>query len=299
MEFGKFFPPMLLEEEKEPFDSEEFLYELKFDGIRATIHVGTTFFKIFSRRGVDITEIYPELKSIQKLVTENTIFDGEIVLFDSGKPSFTKLQERSHAKNKKKISFLAEENPVCFMAFDVVYKNKSLVDCTLLKRKEILMKHKENNAFIKVNYILKEGKKLFQKIQKIELEGIVAKKIESTYQINTRSRNWIKIKNWQEEIFFIGGYTVEEKEPMIKLFLGEYKNNKLYFVGKVMASKKNPIFKKIVKEKIKKTSSFCNFEEEINYIKPKLTCDVSYIERTKTNHLRQAVFKKECTNPKK
>ena len=290
---------MLLEEEKAPFNSKDFLYELKFDGIRATIHTGPKIFKIFSRRGIDITEMYPELKSIQQLVRENTIFDGEIVLFDSGKPSFTKLQERSHTKDKKRISILAEENPVCFMVFDIVYQKKSLVDYPLIKRKEILKKHKENDAFIKIDYILKEGKKLFQNVKKIGLEGIVAKKIESTYQINTRSRDWIKIKNWQEETFFIGGYTVEEKESMIKLFLGEYKKNKLYFVGKVMMSKKQPIYKKIRKEKIKKTSPFCNFEEEIKYMSPKLTCEVSYIERTKTNHLRQAVFKKECTNPKK
>lgn len=292
MEFGKFFAPMLLEEVSVPFDSEEFLYELKFDGIRATIHVGPNFFKIFSRRGTEITNTYPELKAIQNLVKEDTIFDGEIVLFEKGKPSFSKLQERSHLKNKKKMEFSAQMNPVCFMVFDIIYKNKSLVHLPLLKRKKILESQKENDCFVKVNYTLKEGKKLFQKVKKRGLEGIVAKKIDSIYESNTRRNTWIKIKNWQEETFFIGGYTIDPKEPMIKLYLGEFINNKLFFVGKVMASKKLPIYKKVVKEKIKKTSPFIDFLEEINYINPKLTCEISYIERTKANHLRQAIFKK-------
>ncbi len=293
MEFGKFFSPMLLEELPVPFDSEEFLYELKFDGIRATIHVGPTLFKIFGRRGTELTSTYPELKAIQNLVKEDTIFDGEIVLFENGKPSFRKLQERSHLKDKKKRDFLARNFPVCFIAFDIVYKKKPLVNLPLLKRKEILDTQQENDFLVKVNYTLKEGKKLFQKVKKRGLEGIVAKKIDSFYEPNTRKNTWVKIKNWQEETFFIGGYTVEEKEPMLKLFLGEYKNNAFYFVGKVMVSKKHSIYKKILKERIKKTSPFINFiEEEINYINPKLTCEVSYIERTKNHHLRQAIFKK-------
>lgn len=284
---------MLLEEIEHPFDSDDFLYELKFDGARATIHVGPKVFKIYGRRGTDLTNLYPELKQIQKLVTDHMIFDGEIVLFQNGKPSFSKLQERSHLKDKKKIKYFSENFPVCFIAFDILYKNKTLINFSLLERKKILEKCQENDYFIKTKYIIKEGKKLFKQIKKIDLEGIVAKKIDSIYEINTRSKNWLKIKNWHDETFFIGGYQNELRQPMIKLYLGEYKENRFQFVGKVMASKKQEIYKKIINEKIKKISPFDNFkEEEVIYVTPKLTCEISYLERTEQNHLRQAIFKR-------
>ena len=293
MKFGEYFSPMLLEEVEKPFDSSSFLYELKFDGARATIHVWKNTFKIYGRRGTDLTFLYPELKKIQELVTDKTIFDGEIVLFFNGVPSFSKLQERSHLKDKKKIKYYSKNFPVCFMAFDIVYKNRTLTSLPLLERKKILEKYQENDYFFKTKYILQVGKKLFKQIKKLNLEGIVAKKIDSTYEIKTRSKNWLKIKNWHDEIFFIGGYFIDETQPMIKLYLGEYKEKQFYFVGKVMVGKKQEIYKKVIKEQTEKKSPFINYEEKgINYVKPKLTCEVSYIERTKINHLRQAIFKK-------
>ncbi len=293
MKFGNFFAPMLLHEVEESFDSSDFLYELKFDGIRATIHVGSNTFCIFSRRGKEMTNIYPELKEIQKLVSVNTIFDGEIVLFEKGKPNFSKLQERSHLKEKTKIKHFAENHPVCFIAFDCLYQERDLTKKPLIERKKILDKIPDNDYFIKSLYILKEGKKLFQKVQEKDLEGIVAKKQDSTYEIGIRTKDWIKIKNWKHETFYVGGYQEDNSKPMVTLFLGEYKENKLHYVGKVMVGKKNKFYKKLIETKEMKTSPFYNFKEEsIKYLKPSLTCEVTYLERTENNHLREAVFKK-------
>lgn len=293
MKFGNFFAPMLLEEMTSVFDSPSYLYELKFDGIRASLHVGKNMFHLYNRRGKEITYTFPELKNVQQDIKDDYIFDGEIVLFENGKPNFSKLQERSPLKDPKRIIYFSENSPVCFIAFDCVYKNKDISKLPLLERKKVLEKVPDSDYFVKSLYIIKEGKKLFEKVRKAKLEGIVAKKIDSVYEIDCRSKSWIKIKNWQEETFFIGAYYIEPLTSMIKLFVGEFKENKLYFVGKVMMNKKNNLYQKLVKEKSKKKSPFCNFEEEdINYISPKLTCVVSYIERTEQNHLRQAVFKK-------
>ncbi len=293
MKFKIPFFPMLLKEIEVPFDDEKFLYEIKFDGLRAIIHVGKNTFHIYNRHKKEITELYPELIHIKEGIKEDCILDGEIVLFDKNLPSFSKLQERSHLKDKNKIQHYSEHYPVCFMAFDCLYKEKDLTNKTLLERKQILNTIKDNNYLIKTKYILKEGKKLFKKIQKMHLEGIVAKKIDSVYLINTRSEDWIKIKNWKQETFLIGGYVDEKEKAIITLFLGEYRNQKFYFVGKVIAGKKQEIYNKIKKEQIKKTTPFCDFEDkEINYLKPKLSCEIAYIERTKNNHLRQPIFKK-------
>lgn len=293
MKFNEFFPPMLLHEVEESFDSPDFLYELKFDGIRATIHVGPSTFTIFNRRGNEITHSYPELKNIQKLVKENTIFDGEIVLLEKGKPSFAKLQERSHLKEQKKIEYYAKNHPVCFIAFDLLYQEKDLTKNPLLERKKVLNKIPDNDYFVKSLYVLKEGNKLFQKVKEKDLEGIVAKKIDSTYEIGIRTKDWIKIKNIKQETFYVGGYQEEENKPMVRLFLGEYQKNNFTFVGKVMVGKKSKFYKKLIEAERKRTSPFWNFKEpKIKYIIPTLTCEVAYLERTENNHLRQPVFKK-------
>lgn len=294
MEFGQFFQPMLLEEVEEPFNSSSFLFELKFDGIRAVMHVGPKTFKIFSRNGSELTILHPELKNIQKDFKQNVIFDGEIVLFYKGKPNFSKLQERMHTKDKKRIEYLSKELPVCFIAFDCLYENgKTLINKTLVERKKVLEKYQDTDYFMKVSYIENSGKKLFQNVKKMDFEGIVAKRKDSPYEINTRTENWLKIKNLKKEIFYIGGFIEKKENAVVSLLLGEYKNKKLHFVGKVTMGKKQPMYQKIKKASIIKSSPFSDYKDkDCFYIKPVLQCEIWYLERTKENRLRQPVFKK-------
>ena len=125
-------------------------------------------------------------------------------------------------------------------------------------------------------------------------EGIVAKKISSEYQVNTRTKEWIKIKNYKIENFYIGGYYDNPKHSMICLYLGEYRENEFYYVGKVMMGKKRLLYKKIVKKKKKKNTVFNDYKDsKMKYIKPRISCEIAYQERTKNNHLRHPVFKSE------
>ena len=88
--------PMLLEEQKEPFNSDKHYFEIKYDGIRALIYVSPKEFVIKSRNNKDITRKFPELKEIQKLVNFPTIFDGELVIFKNNIPDFSEILKRSH-----------------------------------------------------------------------------------------------------------------------------------------------------------------------------------------------------------
>ena len=109
---------MLLEEVNEPFNDKNFLYEIKFDGIRALIYVSKNSFKILSRNGTNLTNKYLELKKIQKLVgNHEIIFDGEIIATEGALPSFSLLQKRN--KIKKITDKIIEEVPVTFIAFDI------------------------------------------------------------------------------------------------------------------------------------------------------------------------------------
>ncbi|MBO5095912.1 MAG: hypothetical protein J6B98_03475, partial [Bacilli bacterium] len=127
--------PMLLKEVNKPFNDKDYIFEIKFDGIRAIIYANKKSVKIYSRNGKDITHLYPELQTIKKVVTKNTIFDGEIVLFDNNVPSFEKLLRRNNVKSLSKIEYYQESNPVTYMCFDILYEGKDLTNLTLMERK--------------------------------------------------------------------------------------------------------------------------------------------------------------------
>ena len=118
------FSPMLLEEINKPFNNKDYIFELKFDGIRTIIFINSKNIQIQSRNKNDITYLFPELKDITKQIKSNVIFDGEIVSMENGKPSFSKLSKRLHLKNKRKILEESINNPVSFIAFDILYQNK-------------------------------------------------------------------------------------------------------------------------------------------------------------------------------
>lgn len=292
MKFFQFLKPMLLSEKGKAFDDSDYLYELKYDGYRALVHVSSDKIKIFSRNGIDLTKNFPELESIKELVKGETIFDGEIVSFLNGKPSFSDLQVRGRIKSERRIKEKSLENPVVFVAFDCLYcGGKDLTGESLLKRKKVLSKFKSNESFILSSYQIGQGISLFKKVKKLNLEGIVAKKIDSEYYPDVRSKDWIKIKNYKCEEFFIGGYV--ETDFKRSLLLGEKcRDGNLYFVGKVSVDKS-----KVLDRNISKKSSFCNFDEKgAIYFQQLLKCEIVFIERTPNGNLREPVFKRMIEN---
>lgn len=281
--------PMLLKEQLKPFNSKDYIYEVKFDGIRAIIFATSKKVTIKSRNGKDLTSLFPELHLIQELVKEDTIFDGEIIALESGKPSFRKIQNRLHLKEYPKIEVMCKRNPVIFMCFDILYQKKDLTKLQLLERKKILSKIADNEVFVKVKYIEEYGTELFESVKKMNLEGIVAKEKKSTYEINRRGNEWIKIKHFKVETYFIAGFI--ENKTNVSLLLAEKRKIKFYYVGKVSMFKENPLFNQLKEEKIQK-NTIENCDEKATFISPRIKCKVKYLEKTKEGILRHPVLKK-------
>lgn len=278
------FTPMLLKEIDKPFNSKKYYYELKYDGYRALIFVNKNEIYIQSRNKNDITYLYPELSNIKKIVNKNVIFDGEIVIFENNKPSFNKISKRSKLKNKNIIKKESINNPVIFIAFDILYENKNLTNLSLIERKKILEKYQDTDFFIKSKVYLNNGIKLYNFVKKNNLEGIVIKDINGLYHINKRTSDFIKVKNIKSDIFFIAGY-INNNKYTSSLVLCEKYNNDYIYVGKVLISKKNNIYEKILN--IKKCKNYLKIENnDITFIKPILSCKINYLERTKNGHLR-------------
>lgn len=284
--WNKDIKPMLLGEIEEVFDSKEYLYEVKYDGIRVLVFVSKDKVVIRSRYGIDITGLFPEMMVLCKMVECNVIFDGEIIMLDNNKVSFSKLQKRIHLKNKKTIEFLSKTNPVIFICFDIIYEGKDLINLSLLERKDVLSNYKDNDVFIKSTYVIGDGTKLFNAIKKLDMEGIVAKKINSKYLVNERSDNWLKIKNYKSGNFIILGYINKEESHVISLVLGEHLNKKIVYVGKVILGKKRNLADKILK--MKKSKAVVKIKDkDVIYIKPEIKCLIKYLERTENGLLRQ------------
>ncbi|MDD5865020.1 MAG: RNA ligase family protein [bacterium] len=278
------FTPMLLKEIDKPFNSKKYYYELKYDGYRALIFVNKNEIYIQSRNKNDITYLYPELSNIKKIVNKNVIFDGEIVIFENNKPSFNKISKRSKLKSKNIIQKESINNPVIFIAFDILYENKDLTNLPLIERKKILEKYHDTDFFIKSKVYLNNGIKLYNFVKKNNLEGIVIKDINGLYHINNRTSDFIKVKNIKSDNFFIAGY-INNNKYTSSLILCEKYNNDYIYVGKVLISKKNNIYEKILN--IKKCKNYLKIENnDITFIKPILSCKINYLERTKNGHLR-------------
>ncbi|MDD3896079.1 MAG: DNA ligase [Bacilli bacterium] len=284
------FVPMLLNEIKKPFNDPDYIFELKFDGIRTLLFAEPKKITIRNKRGNILNNRYPELLNITKMVTKKVIFDGEIIIMINGKPSFDKLQERALLKNKLKIKYFAKTFPVIFIAYDILYEDKDLTHLPLIKRKKILNKYHNTENFIKSECFDEKGKDLYKLVVKENLEGIVAKKKDSKYYINKRTKNWIKIKNLKDEDFYICGYKEENDKAMASLLLGKKKKKNLIYAGTVNIGRKNSEFQFIKKIPINKNPSFTK-EGYINLI-PNVKCTILFMEKTKKGFMRQPIYKK-------
>lgn len=284
------FVPMLLNEIKKPFNDPDYIFELKFDGIRTLLFAEPKKITIRNKRGNILNNRYPELLNITKMVTKKVIFDGEIIIMINGKPSFDKLQERALLKNKLKIKYFAKTFPVIFIAYDILYEDKDLTHLPLIKRKKILNKYHNTENFIKSECFDEKGKDLYKLVVKENLEGIVAKKKDSKYYINKRTKNWIKIKNLKDEDFYICGYKEENDKAMASLLLGKKKKKNLMYAGTVNIGRKNSEFQFIKKIPINKNPSFTK-EGYINLI-PNVKCTILFMEKTKKGFMRQPIYKK-------
>jgi len=219
---------MALSISDKPFDSADFIFEIKFDGIRCIAYLDNKSTTLKSRNNNDITNIFPELATLHQKVNARCIIDGEIIIANKGRSDFNALLKRFSLSDEFKIALASKRNPVTFVAFDILYinnlqrrnnlcgtNNKSykgnsaeaqnlnqLFNTSLMHRKDILTDTMvADKHFIKSAHIEKNGIAFFNKAKELGLEGIVAKRKDSLYTSGVRSNNWKKIKTMPHSQF--------------------------------------------------------------------------------------------------
>lgn len=285
--------PMLIAEQKEPFNSEDYIFELKFDGIRCIAYFDNSSVDLRNKKDVKIGPLFPELNDIYKQVNQKCILDGELIVTVNGKPDFYEVQRRIILRDRFKIKLSADKLPATFIAYDILYlENKQLTSLPLLERKELLETTvSENERFALSRYIDEKGIDLYNLVVTQELEGVVAKHKESKYYFNKRSKDWVKIKNEQDDDYIICGYAFN-RDGTNSLLLGQYKNGILNYKGNVSLGVVGQNFKRILKHP-KLTVPPFNFKmnNNITWIEPTLVASIRYMHKTSSGALRQPVFK--------
>jgi bifunctional non-homologous end joining protein LigD len=224
-EFPATIKPMLSTLVDEAFNSKDWVFEVKWDGVRSILFFNrlNRTLELQSRNGRFITHRYPELvmtlkseqitSSSQSVIKckESAILDGEIVVLDkkTGVPSFQNHQRRMNIDSTREIEIFSRQLPATYYFFDILYLDeRNLQDLPFLERRRILSEVvRENTRIKKSDFIEERGKEVFDATKRMGLEGLIAKHKSSKYVQGIRSKDWLKIKHIKTQDCVIIGYT--------------------------------------------------------------------------------------------
>ncbi len=296
---NQLYKPMLASPAEVPFSSRDWIFEIKWDGIRAISYIDQEL-RIKSRNNIELTQNFPELQELVSLI-QNAVLDGEIVVMIEGKPDFQTLIEKSNAANSRDMEILAQEYPATYVVFDILEKGgESLVDLPLIERKKILKDSLKDGKHVVLSLFVEEaGEAYYEAAVKKGLEGVVAKRKDSAYEPGIRSRSWLKIKKLLSCDCVIFGYTRgtgTRQETFGALILGLYDDSKPFFVGKVGTGftdseqeRLTAAFGELTVQE--KTLDVVDVPEQVTWLKPELVCQVVYQVVTKDGRLRMPRYK--------
>jgi bifunctional non-homologous end joining protein LigD len=304
---ARFIEPMKAKLVEKPPAICDWIYELKFDGIRLIGVKRDEKVSLLSRNQNELSERFPEIvEAIETLPARECVIDGEVVaLDDEGRSSFQLLQAREMEGRK---------SPVYFYAFDVLQLDgKSLLSVPLEARKNVLEKLCAS-AGDPIRYsgaIGGDAKRLLEEVKRRGLEGIIGKQRNSVYEPGRRSGAWIKLKCVSEQEFVIGGYTPPQgsRKYFGAILVGYYAKKKLVFAGKVGTGFTAKSLLMLHKKFQKEARDNCPFVDlpskqngqwvqditpsmmrKMHWINPVLVCEIKFAEWTRDKKLRAPVF---------
>ncbi len=294
--------PMLATLVDEPFDDDDWLFEIKWDGYRAICTVREDGkISLTSRNGLDFLKQFPELEELRGAwTTLPIVVDGEIVSLDKrGRSSFQRLQGSFNRNRPSARSPDTAQYPLTFAAFDVLYADGRDMRKTPLEQRKAILEHAIRDAGLVLysKHVIGGGRAFFEAAKRQQLEGIIGKKRDSTYH-ERRTRDWVKIKAQMMQECVIGGYTEPRgsRKGFGALLLGLYQGRKLYYVGHVgtgFDEKTLAAMTAQLKKIERKTSPFVNdvdSNSKEHWVEPKLVAEVRFTEWTRDGVMRQPAF---------
>ncbi len=304
---ARFIEPMKAKLFGKPPATGDWIYELKFDGIRLIAVKRDKKVSLFSRNQNDLSARFSEIvEAIKNLPARECVVDGEVVALDQeGRSSFQLLQAREMEGRK---------SPIYFYAFDLLQLDgKSLVRLPLEARKNVLGKlcADPGDPIRYSGAIGSNANRLLEEVKRRGLEGIIGKQRNSVYEPGRRSGAWIKLKCVNEQEFVIGGYTPPQgaRKHFGAILVGYYDNNKLMFAGKVGTGFTAKSLSMLHKRFQKEARDDCPFVDlpskqngqwvqgimpsmmkKMHWVNPKVVAQIKFAEWTRDGKLRAPVF---------
>lgn len=281
-------------------DDARWAYEMKWDGVRAVGYVLAGRLRLMSRTGRDVSPAYPELAGLAgQLADRDCVLDGEIVALREGRPSFHALQDRMHQRNASRIRELVRTTPVTYLLFDVLHLDgEPLVELPYVSRREIL----DGLALAGPRwdsppYYLGGGPRAVAESLRLQLEGVVAKRLDSPYRPGRRAAWWIKIKNFRAQEVVICGWRPgggRRANLIGSLLLGVSTPAGLRFAGGVGTGFTDRMLRELADLLAPLERPGHPFTadppraqtRDAHWVEPRLVGEVAYAERTGDGHLR-------------
>ncbi len=300
--FKRGIKPMLATSLSElPKEKDNYLYEIKWDGIRALFYKKDKEVKLLSRSGRDIIDHFPEFKNDKHIKVQHAIIDVELVCLDpEGKPMFSDIISRMHRLGKDNIAAASKSKPAYMYAFDCLYLDGKVTHSyPLTKRKAWLKAIMRTGDRIRISHVFENGQHIYDAAKAMGLEGIMAKTKNGHYFPGKRSDTWKKIKFRQTIDCYIIGFT-KGKGDRVNLFgslhLANKEGDQWKYFGKVGTGydqkKMAEIWEKLnTLERVKKPiKESVDEEKKSEWIIPQFICEVSYASYASTGTLREPVF---------
>lgn len=299
------FEPMLASPWPAPFTDPGWLFEIKWDGVRAILNWTGSSLALQSRSGRDVTATYPEMSGFFRAGA--CVLDGEIVAFDdAGRPSFPILQKRLGIAGGLRAAEAARLAPVSYVVFDLLFDGEDVTHRPIEERLERLRAMELPSPVVNSEVIEEHGEALFAAVAERGLEGIVAKRHGSLYRPGVRSPDWRKIPNVRVIRAVVGGFTVGEggrAGTFGSLVLGLWEGTRLRWIGSVGTGFDNAALLAIraaLDEMTVPESPFC-FDSELpngtTWVVPHLVARVEFKEWTEAGRLRAPSFKGFTADP--
>lgn len=304
----KIIRPMLATQVDKAFNNKEWVFEIKWDGVRAIVFKeDENHVKLQSRKGNDITHRYPEITNALEgslAGIRNIVLDGEIVVLDDdGLPNFQGHQKRMNVQSTKEIEMLSHELPSTLFLFDILYQNNERIETlSFIERRQILTRTIETNDRIKISeYIEEYGLDMLRHTKNLNLEGIMAKRGSSVYREGTRSADWLKIKNIKTQDCVVIGYTEglgKRKNAFGSLLLAVYEpqSKNLKFVGHTGSGFDDKTIESIylILQKLKNKSMPIDKlpykNRDTHWVRPVLVAEINFGSWTKDGIMRAPIF---------
>lgn len=278
----------------EPFDSEEYLFEIKWNGIRALAARQNGEWDLWGRESTDYRPRYPEM-AILTALPSGTVLDGELVVLSQGVPDLDAILGRHQLTDFAKILHASKQHPVSYLVFDLLaYQGRSLLGQPLKSRRDLLLYILERNPLPGMHFsagVVGSGRAFFEQAVGHGQEGVMAKHLSSRYLPGKRSSSWLKVKprrrlacviiGWFPGVLGLGGLLVAAPVGGVLRYVATVRTGFTDLERQRLAA---------TLARLGRPSPLIRCPHPALWVEPNLLCEVNYLELTRSGRLRGASF---------